>query len=250
MARRSYDLNRIIPPGKRVKVYTGPLNDPSEDPIVMMMDDELSIPMSAQYSSLSNSTSFVRSVGSSLLGTAADKIGLGDNMFTDFVQGMIGGLNTRLGFQAYTSPEPLNISITCSLMAITDAWHDVVDPIRRLQLFIAPKEGDGGFLTDYPGVDPVIAITGGNLENSEGLSFKDASIRIGQFGFNHVVFKNIDTTFSTEVDRLGYPLSAKINMNFMTTFFLTQGMINEELYGIGDLGIPVASRSNWVNEED
>lgn len=221
--KRSPDLNKNIPPGKQVKIYPGPLNDETIEPIeTLMLKDSFTLPISAEYTSLGNSSSFIRSTAAQALTHV-----VGDSALGNLVKGLVGGLNTRLGFQVYSTPRPISISINCSLMAITDSWKDVVNPVRRIQKLLLPKEQEKtGFLIDYPGIDPVVALTG----DSSGTSFKDASVRVGRIGFNHVVFKDVSTTFSTEVDQKGFPIQADISLTFETSFFATQGMLDEEVY--------------------
>lgn len=231
---RNTALNREIPPGKKVKIFTCALNDEREDPIeTLMLKDSFTIPIAAEYTSISNSASFVQSVGSQLLGKALDALTNSEGL-SNTISSIVGGLNTRLGFQTYSSPKPVTISLNCSIMAITNAWTDVVNPIRRIQSLLLPTEGKGGFLTDYPGVDPLIALTGGY--GKTGKAYKDASVMIGNIGFNHVIFKNVDATFSSEVDETGYPIQADVSLTFDTSFFATKNMLNDEIYGCTENG--------------
>ena len=231
--KRNEKITKNIPPGKRVKVYPGPLNDETLEPIeTLMLDDPINIPIAAQYTSLGNSSSFMRSVASELLAMLPGA----DTWIGQSVRGLVGGLNTRLGFQVYSSPQPITITASCSLVAITDAWEEVVNPVRRLQKLVLPKEASkGGWLVDYPGIDPIVALSGGKETSDQ--SFKDSSVRIGRFGFNHTLFKNVDVTFSDEVDQTGFPISAKVQLTFDTCFFATQNMLDDELYRCTEDGV-------------
>lgn len=243
--KRSINLNKNIPPGKQVKIYPGPLNDETIDPIeTLMLKDNFTLPISAEYTSLGNSSSFIRSVASQALSYVP---GVDDSFIGNLVKGLVGGLNTRLGFQVYSTPRPITISINCSLMAITDSWEDVVNPVRRIQKLLLPKEQKGtGFLIDYPGIDPVVALTGGST--SSGNSFKDASVKIGRIGFNHVVFKDVSTTFSSEVDQKGFPIYADIALTFETSFFATQGMLDDEVYECTELGTLMSDQTLSIGQ--
>ena len=232
--KRNSELNKTIPPGKLVKIFTGALNDEREDPIeTLMLKDSFTLPIQAEYASLNNSASFTQSVVSQLIGR------MFSGTASEIAQGLVSGLNGKLGFQTYSSPKPVTITLNCSLMAITNAWRDVVNPVRKIQSLLLPRTGWGGFLTDYPGVDPVMVLKG----SSSSSSYKDASVMVGNIGFNHVIFKNADATFSTEVDQTGYPIGADLSLTFETSFFATVEMLNEEIYGCTEEGLSLRDTS-------
>ena len=218
-----------IPKGKLIRIYDHELNTENSDPIELMMTDELSIPIRGEYTSLDDGSTFA----TSLLGNLADEV-IGDSTLGGLVSKALGGWrNARLGFQVYKTSSPLSISANGVLRAINNARDDVIAPIRRLQLLAVPNEDENGFLTGFPGPSSLSVI------DSEGtaLSYKDCSIKIGRFGFNHVVLKDISTTFSTEVDQTGFPISASVSISFETSFYVTTRMLNEELYNVTDEGI-------------
>lgn len=220
-----------IPKGKLIRIYDHELNTENSDPIELMMTDELSIPIRGEYTSLDEGSTFA----SSLLGNLSDEI-LGDSKWS-FISTVIGGgRNSRLGFQVYKTSSPLSISANGVLRAINDAREDVIAPIRRLQLLAVPGEDDHGFLKDFPGVSSLTVLESNDQNNKFKVS-KDCSIKIGRFGFNHVVLKDISTSFSTEVDQTGFPISASVSISFETSFYVTTRMLNEELYNVTDDGI-------------
>lgn len=222
---RNNEIIRTIPPGREVRIIPGAMNDETAEPIGrLMLKDSFTVPISAEYTSINNSASFLQSVGSQIL-----------KGISEGLSSIVGGLNTKLGFQTYSSPKPITINLNCSLMAVTDAWEEVVNPVRKIQSLLVPREGDLGFLTDYPGVDPMIVLSG----NRSNHSYKDAHVFVGNIGFNHVIFKNADASFSSEVDQTGYPISAELSLTFDTSFFATTQMLNEEVYGCNSKGIPL-----------
>ena len=219
-----------IPKGKLIRIYEHELNS-EEDPIELMMTDELSIPIRGEYVSLDDGSTFT----SSLLGNLTDEL-LGGTNWSFISKILGGGRNSRLGFQVYKTSSPLSISANGALRAINNAWDDVIAPIRRLQLLAVPDEDKNGFLTNFPGPSSLATLEGIiNFENN----YKDCSVKIGRFGFNHVVFKDISTTFSTEVDQTGFPISASVSINFETSFYVTTRMLNKELYNVTDDGLPI-----------
>lgn len=233
---RSNNLNKDIPFGKRVTIYPGALNDPSVEPIsTLMLKDDFTFPIGAEYNKMSGtSASFGRSLGSSIISEL-----FGGSLAGDLAAGVVGGLNNRLGFQTYASAKPITATLNCSLMAISDAWEDVVNPVRTIQNLVLPTAITGGFLTDFPGVDPLVALTGGSLSLSK--SYKDASITVGRIGFNHVIFNDVNVTFSGEVDTKGYPIYADITIDFETSYFATTNMLNEEVYGCSEKGVVISN---------
>lgn len=247
MKRSSTVFN--IPSGKRVKISYGALNDDSAgDPILLMLTDTLAIPTTASFSGISNSTSFTRSLLGEGIGWLADQIPESENSFLQSVKkgidtfgGVVSGMNVSLGYQIFTGTSPLQVTLSCAVQARTNAFEEVVDPIRRLQLLVAPKVGEGGFVTDFPGPDAMVALTG-------RAAVKDCSIRVGRFGFNHVLIKSVDPTFSTEVDQTGWPISANVQISFETTYQLSQNMINEELYRVSTEGSTINSDQSEVNK--
>ena len=228
-----------------MRVSYGALNEKnSGEPIILMLTDTLSIPTSASFSGLSNSTSFTRSLASSGLQKVKDVVP-DDwdwlNTGIDIASGVIGGMNEKLGYQIFTGCSPMQVALNCSVQARTNAFEEVIDPIRRLQLLVAPRAGLGGFLTDFPGPDPMTALTGRTAS-------KNCSIRVGRFGFNHVLIKSVDPVFSTEVDQTGWPVSASVQITFETTYQLTQNMINEDLYRVSQEGSTENSTQEEINK--
>lgn len=224
-----------IPKGKLIRIYAHELNSENSDPIELMMTDELNIPIRGEYTSLDEGSTFT----SSLLGNLADEI-LGGSSVGDVIAKVIGGgRNSRLGFQVYKTSSPLSISVNGVLRAINNAWDDVIAPIRRLQLLAVPGEDDKGFLENFPGVSSLTVLESNDSNNKFTIS-KDCSIKIGRFGFNHVIIKDISTTFSTEVDQTGFPISASVSINFETSFYVTTRMLNKELYNVTDDGLAIS----------
>ena len=233
-----------IPSGKRVRVYSGSLNDENAgNPIELMLTDTVNIPTSSSFSGLSNSISFERSLIASLGQMVSDKFS-GIPIVSDaleYVSGLVGGLNDKLGYQIFTGSSPLNVSLNCSVQARTNAFEEVIDPVRRLQLMVAPRANDEGFLVDFPGPDAATALTGEAI-------MRDCSIKVGRFGFNHVLIKDVSTTFSTEVDQTGWPISATVQITFDTVYQLTQNMINEYLYRVAGEGTTATASQSEINK--
>ena len=240
---RDTQLNKRIPPGKLMKIYDTDLKNiaTAKDPIEIMIDDSsITIPTRSRFSSFGagSSTSFIQSTLASVFGAVLPE----GSFISSAAQGIAGGMNAHLGFKVFTEAEELTVSVSCSIMAITDAWTEVVDPVRRLQNLVLPDKNSVGMLENFPGPNPLVVLKDYGIINESSVSgtFRDYAVKIGNLGFNHVVFTDVSPSFSTEVDQNGYPMSAKVTITFSTSYIATTNMINEELYMTNDNKEPIA----------
>lgn len=222
---RSYDTTVNIPKGKKLLIFLGkPSNENTPEIDNMILKDDITFSIGGTYSTVSdNNTTPLRSMVSNLLGKA----------FGSTVEGIVRGQNSKLGYQVFTAGKPLSISLNCQLMAVTDAFKEVIVPIAQLQYIMVPGENKTtGFLERVPGLDALEQIFDG-YESSSYKKSKWGYIKIGKFSFYDVLFKDASVTFPTEVDQNGWPISANVTLDIETSRIITEESIRE-IYNLSE----------------
>lgn len=186
-----------------------------------MLTNELTFSVSADYSKVLNTS--ISPLRSLLQGVSKALIGE-DSIFTQ----LAGGDFKKLGYQTFTGGSPLDLSLSCSVIATTDAKEQVITPIWTLQNLVVPKAKGALEAFVYPGVSP-IANSNEYSNANEALSAGDYVVTVGNFVFDHILVKRVTPTFSKIVDQNGWPVSADIQIDLSTMFVAYDGML-ERLY--------------------
>jgi hypothetical protein len=175
-------------------------------------------------------------------------------MLTQMVSGGKWSLITKAtSRRKWKGSTPLSISIPLRFEAIEDAFTNVVEPCRVLQSLVLPSEGKSSeFLSNSIGYSkplPILAPPGptpftlegvltanrsnvnsiGNEKLIEGLKGGDLIIiEFGRFlSFYNVILKRVNVEYAPKFDKLGNPISAKVNLNFETYEILTAESLNK-----------------------
>lgn len=232
---RDTDLAIKIPEGKKVKIFVGPQGDSSSPLIEMALDSELTFSIGGEYSTVvNNDTSPLQSMLSMLVGNINETVG-----------SLISGKNSKLGYQVFTGGKPVVLSLNCSIVAITDAFKDVISKVRLLQTLIVPRENSYGMFTVLPGMDPLEMLFPGYNSDSRNKDDKAKTkwgyIKIGKLSFYEVLFKDMTVNFSQEIDQTGYPISAKVTLDIETAKIATETLINQ-IYNTDEDGKEISER--------
>lgn len=232
---RDYDTAVNIPVGKHLKIFIGTPSDEKKEIVDLILDDEITFSIGSSYTTVvGGDNSSLQSIMAMLAGNLWDTLG-----------GWLGG-NSKLGYQVFSGGKPLTLSLNCRLMAITDAFKDVVSKVRTLQLLTVPKEDDEGFLKVLPGLDPIEQITGDSNEinglTEDVHNTKWGYIKIGNLSFYGVIFKEVSVTYSTDTDQTGYPISAKVSLDIETSRIVTEKTI-DWLYNTNSESVQVSEKS-------
>ena len=135
--------------------------------------------------------------------------------------------------QIWQSTSPLDIDISVQLFMKNNAYTDVVQPISILQQFAVPTKADeniGMLIPPGPNLSAMLNASGNvgkaltkffNLGPSKGTT----NVHVGKFYFHSVMLKKVNPTYSSVVDESGYPISAKISLQFTTLIVPTQDYV-------------------------
>lgn len=154
---------------------------------------------------------------------------------------LLSGVNSKIpsgqftiqSAQIWQSTSPLDIDISVQLFMKNNARTDVVQPISILQQFVVPNkagENIGMLIPPGPNLSSILNASGKvgkamtkffNLGPSKGMT----SIHIGKFYFHSVMLKKVNPTYSSVVDESGFPISAKISLQFTTLVVPTKDYV-------------------------
>jgi hypothetical protein len=120
-------------------------------------------------------------------------------------------------FQMWQGTKPIDMSLTCEVMAFVDPISEVIDPIRELMESAAPiNNGDAGSgFFKAPGPNNWMDMSNRNM------------VMIGQLlRFDSVVFTNVRAKFDSVMHKSGAPLKADVTIDFMTSQVYSRTDIN------------------------
>lgn len=147
----------------------------------------------------------------------------------------ISGQFRQQGFQIWKGTQPISFSFNIELNMRTNGREDVYEPARQLSLLTVPVLAENGWGLIPPGPS-ILSVLNVNTESLESETEDDGpfvnstgqiSIRISNyFYFPQVVVKKVVPIFSRQVDDQGFPVSAKISLEIITTDIANDQMIN------------------------
>jgi len=122
-------------------------------------------------------------------------------------------VSQALSQQVWVNSSPIEIPITLQFAAVENAYKEVVQPMRALEKLALPELGIGGLLYS-PGPSRG-SIAGGSLE---------VELYIGNLLIiPSVILINASSTFSSRLDKEGWPISGRSDITFRTDRVLSRG---------------------------
>ena len=195
--------------------------------LTFMLTNELTFSVSADYSkAINTSINPLRSLLQDGVDALAQALLGAEN--GGWFSGLVGGEFKKLGFQTFTGGAPIDLSLTCSVVATTNAKEQVIKPILQLQKLAVPKivgsEGDAGSFV-FPG-QSVFANDEGADSIHDALNDADYIVTVGNFIFDHILVKRVTPTFSNIVDDEGWPVSAEVQIDISTMYIAYDKMLD------------------------
>lgn len=116
----------------------------------------------------------------------------------------------------WSSGSALTLSIPFVVVAHDNALMEVTDVIKKLTQLAAPSESFAGtLLAPGPHVGNATALLAGDFSGAMQLGGDEITLRIGRFmKFTPCIINSVHTTFDTQFDQMGSPISATINVEF------------------------------------
>lgn len=216
----------VIPPGRKVVIYTGEKNNPITEKITCILNGELSLDIKSQFSRIAGDVDIPNWL--LLLGDVATSLIKNDTFHK--VVSTVEGRNAKLGYQVYKSTDPLSFSLPLVFTASTNAKTDVAEKVKALQKLVLPEVDKNGIFVSTPGVSSLNMLAQEGDEKAKGATI---FLDIGNLHFNHVIIDSVQTTWSTEVDKTGYPISADVTLSVTSCFIPSQGTLDEVMYSEG-----------------
>jgi hypothetical protein len=227
------DLNNlVIPPGKQL--YLRRRQQGEDDILVpntmpLILEEPITITLSSDFGSLFGD------VGNGTVDAIGGLFrGLGFGFSSQFKQ---------FSIQTWKGTEPLSFKCTCSFhigqrsRSGVQQWGQrtsVYQPINELLKIPLPFERElGNLVPPGPSLLDVAEDTEEGIISNSGVAsnFFRYSLQIGKLYYlPSVVVKVAQPTYSEETDEFGNPLSAKIELDFITTVSATQQLIDSRYY--------------------
>jgi hypothetical protein len=202
----------IIPKGKEVKIAANGKNILNDKRMFLSSEITLSLTSSFQHL-LGDQSNNALTVLGVVSGVTESLTGKG---FT--------GKFAELGYQIWTSTEPVRFSFEVLFNMITNAKTDVLEPAKILMNLPLPidksKTKEGGIGLKAPGPSIVEAL------NKEAKYSKRYSFRCGSFYLHNIIIKTVEPTFSSDVDENGFPIWCQLKIDVESLFTATQDQIN------------------------
>lgn len=212
----------IIPKGKTVKFFGNGIDEYIEA-IEFLLEEDINIKATSQFSSLVD-------------GDSNKFVTLGASIIQDITNGTIKPPvgNKYLGFQQWSSTEPLSFSFNIGLYMKTSGYIDVVKPAQSLMRLVLPTvdtSGSLGKLGNFlaPGPSAWDVVFRANKRK------RKLSVFIGSAFLDDAILTGADTTFSQDTDDLGHPIKANIRISMISTFTANNKMI-DQLYSSNNIG--------------
>jgi hypothetical protein len=215
----------IIPEGKKVYIKRfgnsdGGRSIPSNGK-PLILEDDITLSFSSRFSPL--------------LGGQANKVlSFLGGIARDLSGGRFGfsGITKHMGFQVWEQTSPISFNATFGFYMgqhdLFDAKREVYDPVMELVKLTLPEVGIGGQL--IPPGPSLMSLKEG--EGEELTRFYRLGVQIGNvLTIHNALIEKAQPTFSNEVDESGYPLWAKLSMDFLSVELANAEMITGEKLG-------------------
>lgn len=232
-----------IPKGKQVRIrrYSDSAREKRKlgQKLVDINDYDFVLMEAVKFQAASTFTQASQSGGESsgFLQTAVNQIASNsDSALVQNVGGIIGGGSDYLGYQTWSSTNPLELQITIGIISNGNPAEDIIKPLKALMKLCLPRviKSSGSMRTlAYPG--PSITNIIGNSTSLEwGSDVADSNseltITIGNMVVDHALITSVSPTFMPEVDEEGYPLSVYVELSIKTNRIMTDETV-DALFG-------------------
>ena len=190
--------------------------------VPLTLESDLTISVSSSFDYLMGGggkySKLISNIGKSIASVAGSKFGF-------------GGTLKQMGVQTWQSTDPLSLNVVLTFfLGMRDIWNaleEVKKPIFELMKMTLPTEGALGTLV-APGPSPLDVLKG---TAADGM-LKTATISLDIGGIIYlpeIIVKQVQPTFSKEVDENGFPIWGQVSIDVMTLFTATGDLLDDEI---------------------
>ena len=208
-----------IPKGKKVIITQqtdeGAINIPFGR-VPLVIEEDITLSFSSNFSPLVGGTGSkaLSAIGAAVRDASGGRVGF-------------SGQNKYMGFQVWEGSSPISFNATFGFYLgqskLYSALQEVYRPVMELVRLVLPDVGFAGSLIP-PGPSLFSLIKG---KGEQAAKYYSLSITIAKvLRIDNVIITKAEPTFSNEVDEDGYPIWAKVAMDFQSVELANTGMLN------------------------
>lgn len=218
----SNNPNNGVSPNKQLMIYNSGGARIGQQ-VAMILDDTIDFRVKSNFSTLEDTMKNFKLTSVAL--DAYESARETNTLFGTDIDILSGKLQP-LDIPIWTGSDPLDFTVNVSFFTLHGGGANIMSCVRDLMAMQLPEEGNG-VLTPPFGKASMGAFF--NENNYKSIGRIEGYLQF-QFGnilrLDQVLITNVSPTFSTEIDKLGYPIQIELTIDGRTRLAATKTTIN------------------------